>query len=110
MAPWATVTLAGVGLAGGGLDGDCRRRESYCSIRFFKAWLFAHDRRSGFAAVVAHDGAHSVYLRENECITISWQVETLDRERPEIALGGWSGSQPRAWSRLNFANFGVPVL
>ena len=71
----------------GGLDGDCRRRESYCSIRFFKAWLFAHGRRSGFAAVVAHDGAHSVYLRENECITISWQVETLDRERPEIALG-----------------------
>ncbi len=64
MAPWATVTLAGVGLAGGGLDGDCRRRESYCSIRFFKAWLFAHGRRSGFAAVVAHDGAHSVYLRE----------------------------------------------
>jgi hypothetical protein len=24
---------------------------------------------------------------KNECITISWQVETLDRERPEIALG-----------------------
>ena len=24
---------------------------------------------------------------KNECITISWQVETGDRERPEIALG-----------------------